>query len=265
MRGSPARCTASDILRWTGMRELVSAGSDAIVFPTKRVAARAPLVHEGSRFESLYFVGAGTFKCSQADPDGNEQVQDFATRGDVIGLEGFGEGRYGSSVVALEESMVAVVPFGDLVQAGHEVSALERMLHRLASRELVRMGQTMQTMVAAGAEVRLARFLLDWAERQAAQGYSPRRLRLRMTRRDIATHLGVAHETVSRSFTLLADWGLIKVGLREIEILDDAALRSLHGEHRGAGQDRAPTAVMPPRNGWLERWCGAGGAQPAIA
>jgi CRP/FNR family transcriptional regulator len=44
-------------------------------------------------------------------------------------------------------------------------------------------------------------------------------LLLRMSRRDIASLPGVSHETVSRSFTALADWGCLRVEFREIEIL----------------------------------------------
>jgi CRP/FNR family transcriptional regulator len=261
-----ARCTASDILRWTGMHQDVSERTDAIVFPARCLHAHATLMREGSRFESLYFVGAGTFRCLQSAPEGTEQVQEFATKGDVLGLEGVSEGSYCTSAVALEESMVAVVPFRDLVDTGHEAPALERMLHRVESCALVRKVRVLQIMSTARAEVRVARFLLEWASRQAALGYSPRRLRMRMTRRDIATHLGVAHETVSRSFSLLASWGLIKVGLREIEILDPSALRSLHGEPRGAGDGRSVPSVPMTANGQgSPTWHGAPVAEPAAA
>jgi CRP/FNR family transcriptional regulator len=60
----------------------------------------------------------------------------------------------------------------------------------------------------------------------AARGQSPRRFLLRMGRRDIASLLAVAHETVSRTFGLLAEWGLIKVNHRDIEILDMAGLKA---------------------------------------
>jgi CRP/FNR family transcriptional regulator len=67
----------------------------------------------------------------------------------------------------------------------------------------------------------------------AACGQSSFRLRLTMSRRDIASHIGVAHETVSRAFGELADWGYLRVDHREVEILDSAALKSLAGSTRG--------------------------------
>jgi CRP/FNR family transcriptional regulator len=56
-------------------------------------------------------------------------------------------------------------------------------------------------------------------------GQSPRRFHLRMSRRDIASYLGVAHETVSRSFGALSRWGWISVDNREVEILDLPGLK----------------------------------------
>jgi CRP/FNR family transcriptional regulator len=64
-------------------------------------------------------------------------------------------------------------------------------------------------------------------------GHSERRLRLFMTRRDIASYLGVAHETVSRALTALVQDGCIAVSHRDIEIVDEPALRELQRMTRG--------------------------------
>jgi CRP/FNR family transcriptional regulator len=93
-------------------------------------------------------------------------------------------------------------------------------------------------MSAASAEVRVARFLLHFAQRQSALGLSNRRLRLRMTRRDIASCLGVAHETVSRALTALVLHGCIKVSHRDIEIADAPALYELQRVTRGQPRGR---------------------------
>jgi CRP/FNR family transcriptional regulator len=69
--------------------------------------------------------------------------------------------------------------------------------------------------------------MLQLSSRMEACGQSPRRFRLRMGRRDIASHLGVAHETVSRSFQALARWSLLSVSNREVEILDMDGLKTL--------------------------------------
>jgi CRP/FNR family transcriptional regulator len=226
------------------MAAAVNEQSDSIVFSTRRVRRATPLLHEGAQLESLYFIGAGTFKCTQTDPDGGEQVHEFAMKGDALGLDALCCGRHAGGAVALEDSMVAVVPFRDFVEAGHRLAVLEQMLHRVVARDLRRRNHTMQLMVTVGADVRLARFLLDWAQRQGELGYSTRRLRLRMTRIDIASHLGVAHETISRSLGALAQAGLIRVHQRDIDILDEDALHALHAPPRGGAPLRLQ-AVSP--------------------
>jgi len=53
---------------------------------------------------------------------------------------------------------------------------------------------------------------------------------LPMGRSDIADHLGLTMETVSRTFTKLRQQGLIALPhLNTVEILDEAALRELCG------------------------------------
>jgi CRP/FNR family transcriptional regulator len=80
-------------------------------------------------------------------------------------------------------------------------------------------------MAAVASEVRLARFLVHLSRRSSDHGQPADHLHLRMTRRDIGSYLGVAHETISRSFGALADAALIAVDQRRVEILDFEALR----------------------------------------
>ena len=90
-------------------------------------------------------------------------------------------------------------------------------------------------MAAVAAEVRLARFLVQSSARATEAGRSPRRLRLPMSRRDIASYLGVAHETVSRAFGALAHAGLVQVNNRDVDVLDMAGLEACARVTRGPG------------------------------
>lgn len=66
-------------------------------------------------------------------------------------------------------------------------------------------------------------------------GQSPHFLHLCMGRRDIASLLGVAHETVSRSFTALSEAGYLRVANRNIEVLDLDRLQHFARHTRGFG------------------------------
>jgi len=125
------------------------------------------------------------------------------------------------------------MPFAELRDQSHHCAALERLLHQAAGTELLRRADTQYLMSAPSSEVRVARFMLQLAQRQRAVGLSERRLRLFMTRRDIASYLGVAHETVSRALTALVHDGCIAVSHRDIEIVDEPALRELQRMTRG--------------------------------
>jgi CRP/FNR family transcriptional regulator len=229
-----ARCSASDVLHWSGLSALVDHDTDTVLFTLRRVPAESALVHEGQRFDHLYCVAAGSFKSVQTDVEGYEQVLGFAIQGDLVGLEGLALGRYGAGAVALEESSAAVLPFQQLVELGHRLPALEKLLHRAAGAELLHRNDKQYLMSAASSEVRVARFLQHFAQRQQALGHSGRRLRLCMTRREIASCLGVAHETVSRALSALAHHGVIQVSNRDVEIVDPTALDDLQRITRGA-------------------------------
>lgn len=222
--GGTVQCTASDLLRWLGRVDDASDATARIVFQMRRVRAGQVLVHEGGPFGSLYFVRTGAFKCFRSGPDGNEQVDTFAWPGDAIGFEAICDDRYGATATAIEDAMVVAAPYGETLVAAQGEPALQRLLHHVASREVQRRCVALHTNAAVAAEARVARFLLQLAARQVAAGISGDHLRLSMSRRDIASHLGLAHESVSRSLSALEHGGCVRVARRAIDIVDRAAL-----------------------------------------
>lgn len=190
-----------------------------------RVAPGSAVHLEGSRVGSIHVVRTGAFKCVRVLEDGYEQVLSFAERGDVLGFDGLCRGVHQTTAVALEDSTVFGLAAHDLELLPSRSPGLARALNGAISRELVDATRIADMMAAVASETRLARFLVWCSDRAQERGESPRRLHLRMGRRDIASLLGVAHETVSRSFSLLARDGVLQVDNRDIEILDHAALR----------------------------------------
>ena len=180
--------------------------------------------------------------------DGYEQVLGFVGRGEVLGFDAVWMGRHPMAAAALEPSRVYAMPSKNIFTLGQYVPALDRVLHLAVSRELTRRGEIADLMAAVSAEVRLARFLVHLSERMQASGQSPKHLLLSMCRRDIASHLGVAHETVSRSFSALADWNCLRVSNREVEILDMARLKALSRSTRGSTDDMPGRTQTNHRN-----------------
>lgn len=144
---------------------------------------------------------------------------------------------------------------------------LDDALRQALGRELTRAVQTAEMMSAVASEARLARFVLCMSARMAGTGQSPQRLRLRMARRDIASLLGLAHETVSRSFTQLSQHGCLRVDNREIEILDLQALRLRARTTRGPQPDCTATNASPraEQRAAPEKWWQGWAAEPVVA
>ena len=188
----------------------------------------------------------------------------LALPGDVLGFDALHSGRMPATVVSLEVSTVYTLPLTALSHWRREHPALDQALLLALSRQLARAAQLTEMLAAVSSSVRLARFLLYMSAQSAEHGWSPRRLRLHLGRREIASLLGMAHETVSRSFTTLDEAGLVQVDNREIEILDLDGLKDLSrctrgpaGNHASASTRAAPIA---PRDHRLAVWCA-----PALA
>lgn len=213
-----------------------------------RLAPGATLSHEGAEVDFIHVVRSGSFKCVRVLEDGYEQVLNFADRGDLLGFDGLCRGAHLTSVIALEDSTVYGLAVHELSLMRAQSQAFCQALQMTLGRQLVRAERTLEMMAAVSAETRLARFLVWQSEHMAERGESPRRFLLRMSRRDIASLLGVAHETVSRSFTLMVRAGLLRVDNREVEILDFEHLAACTRGTRGGCDDplpRSPAGSAP--------------------
>lgn len=252
----PAFGTLGDVLRLlnapagTGM-----ALSDATPIGWWRVRRDATLMHEGTQGHTLFVLRCGSMKCVKTLEDGYEQVLWLAQAGDLLGFEALYGGMQPAGVVALEDSSVYSLPVADLPRLREHCPALADALQRALSRQLTSAAAMSELMAAVSSEARLARFLLWWSQRMVLAGRSPRRLRLPMGRRDIASLIGVAHATVSRSFTTLADAGCLRVSNRDVEIVDfdDLHLRARNTRCAAAEACGHAAALTAPvgTQGWV--------------
>ena len=217
-----ATCKLREVCLPCGLNAADSDTLDEMAYTRKRVKRGENLFHAGAAFDSIYAVRAGFFKSSVLLEDGRDQVMGFHMAGEILGLDGIGSGTYTADVIALEDSEVCIIPYARLEQPG-----LQRQLHKVMSRELVRDQGVMTLLGTMRAEERLAAFLLNLSHRFVARGYSPNEFHLRMTRDEIGSYLGLSLETVSRLFSRFQEDGLIAVQQKHIRIHDVAGLRAV--------------------------------------
>lgn len=215
----------ADLLQLLGVEGADLSAAAQMPMVLRRVHAGESLAHEGTPADALFFVCAGTFKIFRTNEDGYEQVLAFAIRGEVLGFDALCMDSYPTAVSALEESSVYVVLKRDVFALSQLMPSFGLSLQRAGSMTLARSRELVELLAAVASEVKLARFLIQLSRRMAGCGQSPRRFHLRMGRREIASLLGVAHETVSRSFSALAALGMVDVSDREVEILDMEGLK----------------------------------------
>lgn len=198
----------------------------------------------GQIFEALYIVNAGYLKTVLFDGEGNERVVSFPIKGDLLGSDGICTDRHSSEVVALSDCDIIIIPFKQLLSLGHVCKELEHIVYRVVSRQIVQENVNLAALGTLRSDARVARFLAMEADKHAELNYSSQSFRLRMTRREIGSYLGLTLETVSRSMSALDAAGIITVDQRDIQILKPNNLRDLQ-DSRSVITKKSPIAVKP--------------------
>jgi CRP/FNR family transcriptional regulator len=222
-----SNCNLRELCMPVGLSPAELQRVDELVASRRSIKRGGTLFHAGESFSALYAVRIGFFKTSLTTEDGRDQVTGFQMAGEIIGLDGIVNDRHTCDATALEDAEVCVMPFDRIEDISREVGALQKHVHRIMSREIVREHGVMLLLGSMRAEERLAAFLLNLVQRLQARGFSRSELILRMTREEIGSYLGMKLETVSRTFSRFADEGIIEVKQRHIHILDGEALKLL--------------------------------------
>lgn len=182
------------------------------------------LFAEGDVSDFFYKAVSGAIRTYKLLADGRRQIDDFHFTGDIFGLETGGEHRFSAEAVGAA-TVVAYRRCGlDTLSArdaalGHQVmSSMMRSLERAQDHMLLLGRKT--------ALEKIATFLLDMARRTSGGD----RFELPMQRADIADHLGLTIETVSRTLTQLARDGVIELvaASRAVILRNKAALQRLN-------------------------------------
>ncbi|HDS1221556.1 hypothetical protein B9Y76_10710 [Stenotrophomonas maltophilia] len=190
----------------------------------RRLQPREFLFRAGQPCHALFMVHAGLFKTCVLSEDGRERVTGFHLRGELLGIDSFDMPTYACDAIALDTCEVWELPLSWL--RGERGDLLPCITGMLAA-EIRRDWRWMLALGTLSAEQRVVAFLLDLAARLQTLGYSAQHLLLRMTRADLGSFLALQLETVTRALSHLDAAGVIVVNRREIQIRDEARLRSI--------------------------------------
>jgi len=202
---------------------------DKIINRSKNYKRSQSLFTEQDKFKSLYVVRSGSFKTTISTSNGREQVTGFYFPGEFIGLDAIHQESYQSTANALESSSVCELPYAYLQEIGSEMPQLQIQLLTRLSKELAGDKSLMLLLGKKTSDEKLATYLLSLSKRFKDRGFSATDFQLSMSRGDIANHLGLAVETVSRILSRFQDDGLITIAGKAIILRDLDKLTQLCG------------------------------------
>lgn len=166
----------------------------------------------------VYKVVRGAVRSTRFLSDGRRQITAFHLPGDVFGLEHGECHRF--SAEALVDSEIILVRRTALARAAERDSAVAHELWVLTADELARLQDHMLVLSRKNAAERVATFLLKLASRCGSSDVP-----LPMSRGDIADHLGLTTETVSRTMTQFERESVVELpSTRRVVLKDRGAL-----------------------------------------
>jgi CRP-like cAMP-binding protein len=183
----------------------------------------AEIYGEGEPADYVYKVLSGSVRSYKVLGDGRRQILGFYLPGDMFGLDC--EAEHSCSAEAIGDCQILLVRRSTLFNvAGHDID-VARSLWTLTATQLKRAHEHSMLLIKTAQE-RLVAFLLDIAQRLSTKN----EVDLPMSRQDIADHLGLTIETVSRTFTQLSDASVIRfLASRRIVVRNPAMLAEMNG------------------------------------
>ena len=178
---------------------------------------------EGDPCPGIYVVGEGAVRIFKVAPSGKEHVLHFARPGMTF-AEVAVIGRFDcpADAVAAEDSVCALIPAAELRQIINRdhafcieiITGMSKWVHHLVG--------LLEDLVLRDATARVARHLIQ-SDQTGARG----EFALPMRKKDLASHLNLTSETLSRTLHRLVDCGLIERREQRIRIRDLAKLQAV--------------------------------------
>ncbi|MGR3761790.1 Crp/Fnr family transcriptional regulator [Roseobacteraceae bacterium NS-SX3] len=188
-------------------------------FRRRPLAEGEALFEQGSSNGGVFCVSAGLIALRAHRADGTVSLLRLAYPGEVIGFRSFlAEDCHQTEARAVLPSRVCAVPPQGARQV---IAACPPVLLRLAARSAQEIGSSRERIIAAGAasnKERLTALLLKLLAAHGERDGECMRMRLPLSRADLADLLGVQRETLSRLITRLAGDGLFTIAGREVRV-----------------------------------------------
>ena len=227
LRKSCGQCSLQELCLGGGVNARDLQSLEELVKNRRPMKRGDSLYRAGMPMHSLFVAREGAFKTVSISESGDEQVIGFHMPGEIMGLDGLGDGRHRCETLALEDAQVCEVPYQDLERVAAQIPSLQHQLFKVMGRSMGRDQDHLEMLGRRHATERVALMLHSMSARLEQLNRPHLSFSLSMSREEIASYLGLVIETVSRTFSRLQDDGVIKVQGRKVSLLDPARLAAL--------------------------------------
>jgi CRP-like cAMP-binding protein len=191
----------------------------------QRFERNEAVFHEADAVRQVFQIVGGTIRLCRHTPDGRRHISDFALPGDICGS--FVDATQSLTAEAVTDVAVIAYPRAHLDRLCEGDPRFRASVLAHLSGHLQSVQRHTFTLGCQNAKERLASFILRLAERTGA--IHTGRLDLAMGRQDVADHLGLTIETISRTITALRKQHVLGVPsahqflLRDVDALIELA------------------------------------------
>ena len=191
------------------------------------VRAGDALFREGEPCAGFFVMVEGAIRVYKIGPDGRERILHIVRPPHSFAEAAmFAQRSYPAFADAVEDSRLILVQREPFLREVREQPNVALRMFESLSMWMRRLLDQLENETFLNARAKLASFLLREA-RQKGPGTAPCRVDLAAPKKDIASHLGMAPETLSRALADLESRRLIRISGRKIDVLDTEAMENL--------------------------------------
>ena len=194
--------------------------------PDVKLSRGEHLFMEGQEGDRLYIVLDGKLKLTRAAADGRENLLSVLGPGEMFGeLSLFDPRPRTSSASAVTEVVLAVLPHDALLPLLRKRPEISLHMMRALVQRLRRANDVTADLVFTDVPGRVAKALLDLADRFGQQTEEGLQVHHDLTQEELAQLVGASRETVNKALADFAARGWLHISARSVLIVDSERLR----------------------------------------
>ncbi|MCS4484742.1 Crp/Fnr family transcriptional regulator [Gleimia sp. 6138-11-ORH1] len=179
------------------------------------------LFEEGDPGTRLYIITEGKIKLGHTSPDGRENLLAVLGPGEIIGeLTLFDPGPRSTTATAVSPVTLLYLDHADLVTTLYNNPSMSKHMLRALARRMRRTNESLADLVFSDVPGRVAKALLDLADRFGTQTDAGIHVPHDLTQEELAQLVGASRETVNKSLADFVSRRWIQLEGRAVTLLD---------------------------------------------